>query len=340
MNTPLLERLPRPDQPRPPARSRRIRAGADVRRRRLRPADAGGGGAGGGAAGAAHLPQLNRERARRAARLDRTAAPGPNLAHGTGGEPNVPDACVLRPVAVRTARQEDTMTLKLTPLHPLFAAEVRRHRPAADARPGACAPRSTAPWTATPCWSSAASSWTMTSRWPSARRSARWSRPRVARWTRTSTRLEAPGRWPTSPTSTSTASCSPPMTAGGCSTSATSSGIQRQQLQGDAGQVLHAARPRRPAGGRRHRVRRHARRLGRAAGHDADQGARPGHRAQPDLLPRPARLHRLHRGGAEELRPGAAAAGALASGVAAAFHLPLLAHRPHPAAGRCRKPWR
>ncbi|MBV1797282.1 TauD/TfdA family dioxygenase [Siccirubricoccus sp. G192] len=77
-------------------------------------------------------------------------------------------------------------------------------------------------------------------------------------------------------------------------------------------------------------IRRYARRLGCAAGEDEDQGQGSGLRAQPDLLARPARLQRIHGAGAAGLRAGAAAAGALASGLGPAFDLPVLAYRPHP----------
>src|SRR3954470_3342197 len=60
----------------------------------------------------------------RAVRLDRAAAPGANFPHRAGGGPNDPVSALFRPVAVRDTRQEETMTLQLTPLHPLFAAEV------------------------------------------------------------------------------------------------------------------------------------------------------------------------------------------------------------------------
>ena len=58
-------------------------------------------------------------------RLDRAAAPGANfLRMGPAAGRTIRVSALFRPVAVRDARQEETMTLQLTPLHPLFAAEV------------------------------------------------------------------------------------------------------------------------------------------------------------------------------------------------------------------------
>ena len=65
-----------------------------------------------------------------------------------------------------------------------------------------------------------------------------------------------------------------------------------------------------PADRRQHRVRRHARRLRRARRGDQARGARPRLRAQPDLLARHPRLHRLHRRGARQVGAGAPAPGA------------------------------
>ena len=101
-----------------------------------------------------------------------------------------------------------------------------------------------------------------------------------------------------------------------------------------AGQVFAAARPHHPAEGRQHRVRRHARRLGRARRRDQGDVRGPRLHAQPDLFARHAGLCRMDRGGAGSQPAGAAAAGAAAPGQRPAVAVPVGAcRRDHRLAG-------
>ena len=111
----------------------------------------------------------------------------------------------------------------------------------------------------------------------------------------------------------------------------------RQLVQADPREVLPAARLPHPVAGRQHRVRGHARGLGRPRRGDPGRVRGADLRALAALLAPDPRLHRLHRRGARALRPGAPGAGAHPPGDAGASrstsrHTPAAS-----SAGRCRR---
>ena len=108
----------------------------------------------------------------------------------------------------------------------------------------------------------------------------------------------------------------------------------RRIVHAGAGRARHAARGRAAAAiavrQRRDRVRRHARRLRRAAGRTKAGDRRAGRRARHLLVARPDRLHRIPGRRARAVPAVAAAAGAPASGLEAQDAVPVrarLAHR-------------
>ena len=108
-----------------------------------------------------------------------------------------------------------------------------------------------------------------------------------------------------------------------------------QLVQGDAGQVLAAARHQHPVEGRQHAVRRHARGLRCARRRDQGRGRGHGVRAFADVLAPDHRLLRLHRRGARALPAGAPVHGAHPSGdgpqvALSVEHMPAAS-----SAGRC-----
>ena len=109
----------------------------------------------------------------------------------------------------------------------------------------------------------------------------------------------------------------------------------RQLVQGDAGQVLAAARHQHPVEGRQHAVRRHARGLRCARRRDQGRGRGHGVRALADVLAPDHRLLRFHRRGARALQAGAAVHGAHPSGDGPQVALSVVAMPAASSAGRC-----
>ncbi len=104
----------------------------------------------------------------------------------------------------------------------------------------------------------------------------------------------------------------------------------RQLVPAEVRDLVDAACPRRAAVGRRHRVRRHPRRLRRAARGDEGTDRRPRRRAFDLALARQARRLHADRRRAQGAPAGPASAGAAASGLRpqrALHRLPRLAHR-------------
>ena len=138
----------------------------------------------------------------------------------------------------------------------------------------------------------------------------------------------------TSPTSTRTTRCARATTGAGSTASATGCGTPTPRTAG-AGGARRCCIARRGAAAvaarqRRDRVRRHARRLRRAAGRTKAGDRRSGRRARHLLVARPDRLHRIPARRARAVPAVAAAPGAPASRLGAQDAVPVrarLAHR-------------